>query len=101
MGTAIVWLVITVINLVSLLVFARAIVGWLIAFEVINTRNRFVFEIARFLEAITDPLLRPIQKVVPLLGGIDISPIVLLLGLQFLKILFTVSVSGPLIALLG
>jgi YggT family protein len=101
MGHAIVWLVVAVINLVSFLVLARAIVSWLIAFDVINVRNRFAYEVSRFLEAVTDPMLRPIQRVVPRLGGVDISAIVLLLLLQFVKILFLYTAAGPLIALLG
>ena len=48
----------------------------LVAFDVINLRNPFVYNVSRFLDAVTRPLLRPVQKVVPALGGVDISPII-------------------------
>ncbi|WP_309643177.1 YggT family protein [Phenylobacterium sp.] len=68
--------------LLSLLVFAMiasAILSWLVAFDVINLRNQFVYGIARFLEAVTRPVLAPFQKIIPPLGNVDISPIVAIL----------------------
>jgi len=88
MGYALVWLVNTVIQLYIWIIIASAILSWLVVFNVVNTRNRFVYQLGRVLEALTEPALRPIRRVVPLLGGVDLSPIVLLLGLQFLLILF-------------
>jgi len=61
------------------------IISWLVAFDVINTRNRAVYLVSDFLYRITEPALRPIRRVVPDLGGIDISPVVLLLGIWFLR----------------
>ena len=61
------------------------LLSWLIAFEVINTRNRFVYLLSDFLYRVTEPALRPIRRVVPNLGGIDISPLVLLLGIWFIR----------------
>jgi YggT family protein len=61
------------------LVVAAAILSWLIAFNVVNTRNPFVAAVAEFLYRITEPALRPIRNVLPNLGGIDISPIILFL----------------------
>jgi YggT family protein len=101
MGVAIVWLINTVINLVILTIIIRAIFSWLVMFNVINTSNRFVFEVLRFLEAVTDPILRPFQRFVPLLGGVDISPIVAFLAIKFVQIVFNRVLAGPLIALLG
>ncbi|NBU28954.1 MAG: YggT family protein [Caulobacteraceae bacterium] len=101
MGTAIVWLVNTVIDMVILLIIVRAVISWLVAFNIINTSNRFVYEVSRFLEAITDPVLRPFQRVVPRLGGIDISPIVAFLAIKFVQIVFNIAAAPTLRLLLG
>lgn len=66
-------------------VIIQAILSWLIAFNVVNTRNRFVFAVGDFLYRITEPALRPIRRFMPNLGGVDVSPVVLLLALFFLK----------------
>lgn len=87
MGAALVFLIDSIIGLVILAVIVSAVLSWLIAFDVVNTRNRFVYSVVRFLDAVTSPLLSPIQRVIPSLGGVDISPIILLLLLQALKIL--------------
>ena len=101
MGSAIVWLVNTVIGLLILLIFVRAIVGWLVQFDIINTRNHVVGQLLGALERITDPLLVPFQRLIPSLGGIDISPIVAWLALSVIRILFNVYLATPLVALLG
>jgi YggT family protein len=62
---------------------ASAILSWLVAFNVLNTSNRFVYSAGDFLYRITEPALRPIRQVLPNLGGIDISPVVLILILIF------------------
>jgi YggT family protein len=67
------------------LLIASAILSWLIAFNVVNTRNSVVATIWDFLYRITEPLLRPIRNVLPYLGGIDLSPIVLLLIIFFIE----------------
>jgi YggT family protein len=61
------------------IVIAAVILSWLVAFNVINTRNPFVAAVAEFLYRITEPVLRPIRNLMPNLGGIDISPIILFL----------------------
>lgn len=61
------------------LLIAAAVVSWLVAFNVVNTRNDVVRAIWNFLYQITEPLLRPIRNILPNLGGIDISPVILLL----------------------
>ena len=66
-------------------VIAMIIFSWLFAFNVINTRNQFVATIGDFLYKITDPVLRPIRRFLPDLGGIDISPIILFLIIFFLQ----------------
>ncbi len=67
------------------LIIASAIFSWLYAFNVVNPRNDFVAMIGNFLYRITEPVLRPIRNVLPDLGGIDISPIVVLLIIFFLR----------------
>ncbi|WP_322097029.1 YggT family protein [Pelagibius sp.] len=62
-----------------------AILSWLVHFGVINTRNQFVSMIGEFLWRITEPALRPIRRFMPNLGGIDISPIVLILIIYFAR----------------
>lgn len=56
-----------------------AVLSWLVAFDIINLRNRGIYQIYTFLDAVTQPLLRPLRRVVPLLGGVDLSPLVLIL----------------------
>ena len=64
-------------------VIVSAVLSWLIAFNVINTSNQIVYSIVDFLYRITEPAIRPIRRFIPNLGGIDISPIILLLGIFF------------------
>ena len=73
------------LNLYTWLIIAAAILSWLVAFGVVNTRNDFVRSIGRFLEAVTEPALRPIRGFLPNLGGIDVSPIILLLLIFFIE----------------
>ena len=101
MGYAIVWLVNTLVTTYIWVIIGSAILSWLVVFNVVNVRNRFVYQLGRFLDGITEPVLRPIRKVVPLIGGIDLSPIVLIFGLQFLLILFNRTLAPMLIGTLG
>lgn len=78
-------LVSTVITIYIWLLIAQAVLSWLVAFGIVNTRHRAVALVGDFLWRITDPLLRPIRSVLPDLGGIDISPVVLILLLYFLR----------------
>ena len=79
------WLIDTVIDLYIIVILAQVVLSWLVTFNVINTRNRFVYMIGDFLHRATDPVLKPIRRVLPNLGGLDISPIVLILGLFFVR----------------
>ena len=101
MGTAIVWLVNAVLGLMTWAIIISAIMSWLFAFDVINHRNRFVNQLASFLDAVTGPILAPFRKVIPPLGGLDISPIVALLAIHFLRILFNQMSAPFLIQMLG
>jgi YggT family protein len=85
MNNPILWLIDTLIQLYIWVIIAMAIVSWLIAFQVINTRNQFVRQLAEFLFRATEPALRPIRRMLPNLGGIDISPVILIIGLWFLE----------------
>ena len=70
--------ILILLNLYIYLLVAAAILSWLIAFNVVNTRNQFVSMVANFLYQITEPALRPIRSFLPNLGGIDISPVILI-----------------------
>jgi YggT family protein len=74
-----------VIRLYTWVVIGSAIMSWLVAFNVINTRNRFVYQVGDVLYRLTEPALRPIRRVVPTIGGLDLSPVVLLLLLFFIR----------------
>lgn len=63
----------------------QAILSWLIAFNVVNTRNQFVAGLWNLLQQVTEPLCRPIRKVLPRMSGIDLSPLVLILVIIFLQ----------------
>jgi YggT family protein len=101
MGYAIVWLVNTILWLMTWSIILSAIFSWLFAFDVINRRNRFVSQLADMLDRITAPILEPFRRIIPPLGGIDISPIVVLLLINFLKILFNRMTAPILIQMLG
>jgi len=82
---AILDIVLIVLDLYVWLLVASAILSWLIAFNVVNTRNQFVSTVTDFLYRITEPVLRPIRSALPDLGGLDISPIVLILIIMLIE----------------
>lgn len=67
------------------LLIAAAVLSWLVAFNVVNTRNQVVAMVGDFLYRITEPALRPIRNMLPNLGGIDISPVILILIIIFIR----------------
>jgi YggT family protein len=83
------WLILTVINIYFWIILAMVILSWLVAFNVVNRSNPYVRQIGYALERLTEPLLRPIRRFLPDLGGIDLSPIVLLIAMQFFGMLVT------------
>lgn len=85
----------TILHLYMLLIIASAVMSWLVAFDVVNTRNRLIYSIGEFLFRITEPALRPIRRVLPSLGGIDISPVVLILGIWFVRNLMSEMLMDP------
>jgi YggT family protein len=82
---AILDIIIIILDLYVWLLIASAILSWLIAFNVVNTRNQFVSAVAEFLYRITEPVLAPIRNFLPNMGGIDISPIILILLIMFIE----------------
>jgi len=83
--TSLLILIDKVIDIYTWIVIASAIASWLVAFGVVNTRNQVIRWVVDFLYRITEPALRPIRRVLPNLGRVDISPVILLLGLFFLR----------------
>ncbi len=81
--------ILLVLQLYVWLLIASAVLSWLIAFNVVNTRNQVVSTIADFLWRITEPVLRPIRSMMPNLGGIDISPVILILIIFFIQSVIT------------
>ena len=78
-------LITQVISIYTWVIIIGAVLSWLIAFEVINTRNRFVYTVVDIINRVTEPVLAPLRRILPDLGGIDISPVVLLLLLFFVQ----------------
>jgi YggT family protein len=78
-------IILIVLDLYIWLLIASAVLSWLVAFNVVNTRNQFVDMVGNFLYRITEPVLRPIRSIMPNLGGIDVSPVILILLIILLK----------------
>jgi YggT family protein len=100
-GSALLYLINSLIDLIVFIVIVNAVVSWLIVFGVLNIRNPNVNRVLDILDKLTAPLLAPIRRFMPNLGGVDISPIILILLLQALRILIDRTIAGPLIAALG
>ena len=82
---AIFYLVLQILKLYSYVVIANVVVSWLIAFNVLNTQNRFVYAILELSYKLTEPFLSKIRRFLPNLGSLDISPIILLLLIWFIE----------------
>ena len=82
---AIFYLVLQILKLYSYIVIANVIISWLIAFNVLNTQNRFVYSILELTYRLTEPFLNKIRRFLPNLGTLDISPVVLLVLIWFLQ----------------
>ena len=85
MMQAIINLIERIIDLYVLILIINAILSWLIAFNVLNTQNRFVFSVLEFSYKLTDPPLNYIRKFIPNLGAVDISPVILILILWLIR----------------
>ncbi len=82
---AIFYLALQILKLYSYVVIVYVVVSWLIAFNILNTQNRFVYSILEFSYRLTDPILNKIRRFLPNLGSLDISPIILLLLIWFIE----------------
>ena len=89
-----------ILGLLIWAIIINAILSWLVAFDVINLRNRIAYQIAHFLDAVTRPVLRPLQKIIPPIGGVDITPIIVLLIIQGIRQYLLPLAFGPIIAVL-
>jgi YggT family protein len=76
---------------------AAAVMSWLVAFNVVNPRNQFVAMVGEFLYRITEPVLRPIRNLLPNLGGIDISPLVVIIIIWFIQLVIIPIIARTLI----
>jgi YggT family protein len=83
------WLILTAIDVYFWIIVATVVLSWLVAFNVVNRANPYVRQVGIALEQLTEPLLRPIRRVLPNLGGFDLSPVILLIALQFFGMLVT------------
>ena len=89
------------LGLLGLAILVWAILSWLVAFDVVNLRNRYVYQLNRMLDAVVNPLLRPFQRIIPPLGGVDITPIIALIVLQGVRGYLWPGLMGWLIQLAG
>jgi len=82
---AIFYLTLQILKLYSYIVIANVLISWLIAFNVLNTQNRFIYSILELTYRLTNPILNKIRRFLPNLGTLDISPIILLLLIWFIE----------------
>lgn len=82
---AILDVILILLNFYIWIIIATAIFSWLVAFNVVNMRNQFVATIGNILFQLTEPLLRPIRRFMPNLGGLDLSPIILILAIILIQ----------------
>ena len=82
---AIFYLALQILKIYSYVVIANVVISWLVAFNVLNTQNRFVYSILEFTYRLTEPFLNRIRRFIPNLGAFDISPIILLLLIWFIE----------------
>lgn len=82
---ALIFLLDRLLGLYELVLVVWVVLSWLISFNVVNTQNRFVYVLSDILYRLTEPALRPIRRILPNLGGLDISPIILILIIYFIR----------------
>jgi len=75
----------SIITIYLWIIIINAILSWLVAFNILNTQNRFVFSVLDTTHKLTDPALNKIRRFIPMFGSIDISPVILILFLMFLR----------------
>jgi len=79
------WLILTILNIYFWIIIIWVVASWLIAFNVVNPHNHFVRQVLYGLSRLVEPVLRPIRRFLPDLGGLDLSPMVALIGIMFLQ----------------
>lgn len=78
-------LVDTIIGLFIVVLLIFVVISWLFAFDIVSRRNAFVYSVYEFCRRVTDPVLRPLRRIIPPIGGVDLSVLVLMLALQLLR----------------
>jgi YggT family protein len=82
---ALLWLIDSLLELYMWIIIIQVVLSWLVAFNVVNTRNRVVYAVGDALFRLTEPVMGPVRRLLPNLGGIDVSPIVVLLLIAFVR----------------
>jgi YggT family protein len=82
----IIWLLQELIGLYWWVVIVAVVMSWLVAFGVVNTFNPFARTVVRFLDAVTEPVFRQVRRIIPPIGGLDLSPLIVLILLEFLSL---------------
>lgn len=80
-----IWLIEELLWLYTMVVIAAVVMSWLVSFGVINTYNNFARSLVQLLDALTEPLFRQVRRVLPPIGGLDLSPLIVLIGIMFLQ----------------
>lgn len=101
MGQFLYYILDGILLLLIIALFVSAVLSWLVAFDVVNLRNRFVYQVARFVDSVSAPVLRPFRRFIPNLGGVDVSPIVAFLVLQGVRSYLLPWIFRPIIGVLG
>lgn len=95
------YIVSSLIGLLVMVLVVNAVMSWLIAFDVINLRNRLVYSISRTLDGISNPVLAPVRRIMPTIGGLDISPVITIIILQAAGQYLVPWLFAPLRAIIG
>ena len=101
MGSFLYFIVDTLIQLLIFAMVINAVLSWLIVFEVVNMRNRFIYQVSRMLDAVTRPVMRPVQRIIPPFGGVDISPVIVIIVLVGVQRFLLPMIFAPLQHLIG
>ncbi|MEM6662377.1 MAG: YggT family protein [Pseudomonadota bacterium] len=91
--SALFWLIDTILTLAVWIIIIHVIMSWLINFQVINLQQPIVYQIWKGLNQLTEPIYRPIRRLLPDLGGIDLAPLIVIIGIMFVQRLILVDVA--------
>ena len=101
MASFILFIISSLLGMLEFAIIAAAIFSWLVAFDVINYRNNFVRQVGQFLDAVTRPVLGPVRRIIPAFGGVDISPIIVILIIEGIRRYLLPMALAPLQPLIG